>query len=255
MYEHTNKDEKIMHTKIDHNSAIPLHAQVETILRELISEKEYQEGKFLPNEVDFAKRLGISRNTVRQATNKLVNEGLIVRKKGVGTKVADKHKVITRLDNWLSFTQEMKEKGIKVKNFDLDVRYAKPEKEVAEFFGVKEDRDLIRMERLRGTEEGPIVNFISYFHPRVDIKPDEDFSIPLYQILEEKYNTVAKTSKEEITAMLADKTLAKKLKVKIGAPILLRKRYVFDPGKRPIEYNLGFYDASNFTYSIEINRH
>ena len=47
-----------MYVQIDHNSALPLHAQVEQLLRELINEPEYKAGKFLPNEVDLAKRLG-----------------------------------------------------------------------------------------------------------------------------------------------------------------------------------------------------
>ena len=74
---------------IDHNSVLPLHHQVEDMLRRLIQDPEYKDGKLLPNEVDIAKKLGISRNTVRQATNKLVYERLLVRKKGVGTKVAN----------------------------------------------------------------------------------------------------------------------------------------------------------------------
>ncbi len=88
--------------KIDHDSAIPLHSQVEDLLRKLIENPEYQNGKMLPNEVDIAKHLGISRNTVRQATNKLVYESMLVRKKGVGTKVA-KNNITTKLNKWTSF--------------------------------------------------------------------------------------------------------------------------------------------------------
>lgn len=243
-----------MHNKVDHSSALPLHAQVEQMLRELIAQPEYRGGKFLPNEVDLAKRLGISRNTVRQATNKLVHEGLIIRKQGIGTKVADKKSVNTRLGSWLSFTQEMNEKGISFKNFEISCEWIEPPKEVAEFFGIPEDKQVLKMERLRGMEEGPIVYFISYFHPRVGLKGDEDFSKPLYHMLEEQYHTVANLSKEEIRATLADKWLAKKLDVKPGSPVLFRKRFVFDPGSRPVEFNLGYYNGESFTYSIEIER-
>lgn len=244
-----------MQYQINHSSSLPLYAQVEALLRKLISLDEYQNGKFLPNEVDFAKKLGISRNTVRQATNNLVNEGLIVRKKGVGTKVADKRKVVTRLDNWLSFTQEMKEKGIEVKNFSLDVQWVYPDEDVREFFMLGEDKQILRMERLRGTENRPIVNFISYFHPRIGLDENETFAEPLYKLLQEKYHTVAANSREEIKAISADSQIAKKLKIKKGSAVLFRKRFVYDPGNRPIEYNLGFYNGDDFSYSIEIKRH
>ena len=74
--------------KIDPNSSKPLHLQAEEILRRLIEENDYKNGKLLPSETDMSKQLNISRNTLRQAINKLVIEGLLIRKKGVGTKVA-----------------------------------------------------------------------------------------------------------------------------------------------------------------------
>lgn len=76
--------------KIDPNSSKPLHLQAEEILRRLIEENDYKNGKLLPSETDMSKQLNISRNTLRQAINKLVIEGLLIRKKGVGTKVAPK---------------------------------------------------------------------------------------------------------------------------------------------------------------------
>jgi len=82
----------------------------------------------------------------------------------------------------------------------------------------------------------------------------EDFSRPLYDILEKDYNTIAKLSKEEISAKAADKLLAEKLDVKIGFPILKRKRFVYDPGGRPIEWNVGYYRADGFVYAIESER-
>ena len=105
---------------IDHESTIPLHSQVEDLLRKLIEHPEYQNGKLLPNEVNIAKRLGISRNTVRQATNKLAYESLLERKKGVGTKVS-KNIITTKLNKWASFTHEMDEKGVAFKTYNLKV--------------------------------------------------------------------------------------------------------------------------------------
>ncbi len=242
-----------MNLSITHKSNIPLHAQVEELLRKMIDLPEYKNGKLLPNEVDLAKQLGISRNTLRQATNKLVYEGLLVRKKGIGTKVADTS-VNSRLRNWLSFSQEMKSKGIKIKNFELKTSWVKPEQKIIDFFGIKKDRELLKLERLRGRPEGPFVYFVSYFHPRVGLTGEEDFSQPLYDILEKKHSTIAKLSKEEISARAADKFLAKKLNINPGDPILARKRYVFDPGERPIEYNIGYYRADSFVYTVESRR-
>jgi GntR family transcriptional regulator len=111
-----------MELKINHKSPLPLHVQVEDLLRELIQLPEYHKGQFLPREVELAQKLGISRNTIRQATNKLEYEGLLVRKKGVGTRVAE-NTVTTNLNQWLGFTQEMNDQGIVFKNYQISVEW------------------------------------------------------------------------------------------------------------------------------------
>jgi len=238
---------------INHESPLPLHIQVEEILRGLIVDPEYQNGKLFPNEVDIAKRLGISRNTVRQALNKLVHEELLTRKKGVGTKVA-KNNITTKLNKWSSFTLEMHEKGVSFKNYDIKTEWVAADEQVAELFGVSIGTRVFKLERLRGLDAGPVVHFISYFHPRVGLTGEEDFSKPLYEMLERDYHTVVAVSKEEISATLADERLAKILHMKAGEPILLRRRIVCDPGDRLIEFNLGYYRADSFTYAIDIAR-
>lgn len=242
-----------MKYSIDHKSPIPLHIQAEELLRKLIAEEEFQNGKLLPTEVELAKMLAISRTTLRQAINKLVFEGLLIRKKRTGTKV-NQDTVSSKSNNWLSFSQEMKLRGITIKNFELHVVWVYPDEMLANFFEIKTDRKVLKMERVRGRPDEPFVYFISYFHPRIGLTGDEDFKRPLYELLETDYSTVATLSKEEISAYSADATIAEKLRIAKDSPILLRKRFVFDQGERPLEYNLGYYKADSFVYTVESRR-
>lgn len=239
--------------KLDHNSSIPLHLQAEELLRSLITEDEYIQGKLLPNEVELSEQLHISRNTLRQAINKLVFEGLLIRKKGYGTKVA-KRGILGGAKNWLSFSQEMRAMGISIRNFELHISRKVPGREVHYFFETEITNRLLLLERLRGRDEFPFVYFSSYFSPEIAITGDENFSRPLYEILEHDYNVVVKTSREEISAQLADEFIAGKLDIKTSDPILVRKRFVYDINNRPVEYNIGYYRADSFTYTIETER-
>lgn len=231
-----------------------LHLQAEDILRQMILKEEYVNGKLLPKEVLLAQDLGISRNTLRQAINTLVNEGLLIRKKGYGTKVAKKE-VFGNARDWMSFSQEMQKMGIEVYDFEKSITRKYPNAEIANFFDVAIEDRLITLERVRGKVSAPIVYFISYFNPIVDFSADESFDEPLYDIIEKKKGFVLNISREEISAMLADDFLADKLDVKIGDPILMRKRYVFDINETPIEYNIGYYRADSFIYTIECSRY
>lgn len=242
-----------MKLKINHNSHTPLHIQAEELLRKLIAEEEYQNGKMLPNEVDLSKQLAISRSTLRMALNKLVYEGLLIRKKGVGTKVAEMA-VSSKSMNWLSFSQEMAARGIVIKDYEMHLTWVYPDEKIANFFEIGTDKKILKLERLRGKPEWPFVYFISYFHPRVGLTGEEDFRRPLYEIFEKDHSVIATLSKEEISATAADNFIASKLGVDNNSPILFRKRYVFDQGERPIEYNLGYYRADSFVYAVESRR-
>src|SRR5579859_685355 len=170
---------------IDHKSKIPLHVQVEEYFRKLIGSQKFENGALLPKEVELANRLGVSRSTIRQATNKLEIEGLIIRKKGVGTKVAERKGLHTGLDHWYSFTQEMQEKGIRVANLSLKAEWADANETIRAFFNIKGDKKILKLSKLKGETSGdPIVYFESYFHPRIGLTVSDEFNRPLYAMLE-----------------------------------------------------------------------
>jgi GntR family transcriptional regulator len=239
--------------QIDSESKAPLHNKVEKMMRELIEQAAYRDGELLPKEVDIAEKIGVARNTVRHAIGKLVNEGLLVRKKGVGTKVAAR-RIPTRLDSWWSFTKEMKSRGIDVVNFELAVTIISASEEVATAMNIKQGTKIIEVLRLRGTASGPSLLTISSFHPRLKMTGQENFSKPLYQMLEEDFDVIAAISREEISAINADKTLASKFNLEVGAPILFRKRIVSDSDGRLIEFNKVYYKGDGFSYSIDVKR-
>lgn len=240
-----------MKIKIDHSSPIPLHVQVESLLREMIELPEYKNGAFLPDEVSLSKQLGIARNTLRQAINKLVFEGLLTRKKGVGTKVSEKT-FETSLDSWHSFTQEMSNKGVALKMYSLESGFVEVSERIRNFLMVDQNAQVLKVSRLRGYADAPFVFFESYFNPRIGLTGNEDFSRPLYEILERDFSIVPSLSKERIAARLASPQEAALLGVNTKTPVMVRERFVYDSGMRPVEYNVGIYNAEKFIYSIDI---
>lgn len=82
---------------IDRNDKAPLYRQLSIQLRSAISLGRLPPGSRLENEITLAGRLGISRPTVRRAIQELVADGLISRRRGIGTRVAH-IRIHTRLD-------------------------------------------------------------------------------------------------------------------------------------------------------------
>ncbi|MGH8024453.1 MAG: GntR family transcriptional regulator [Limisphaerales bacterium] len=238
---------------LDHQSPVPLRAQVEALLRELIRQPQYQNGALLPEELALAARLGISRGTVRSGISKLVFEGLLDRKAGVGTRVSRRN-IESGIREWHSFTREMGSKGITVENFRVTYRQLEPSKDAAQALQLDAARKLWRLDRVRGWAGRPVLHTMSWFHPRLGLKGNEEVNQPLYEMIEKASGVRPHHAREDFMAVIADAQTARQLDVDKGAPLLLRRHTVFDAGNRPFEFAEVRYASSRFTLTLDVRR-
>lgn len=240
--------------EIDHKSPIPLRAQVEQLLRNIVRLPEYRSGKqLLPDEMTLAAKLGVSRGTVRSGISKLVFEGLLERKPGVGTRIVNRQ-VESGVSAWRSFTREMAKKGIKVKDFHHQYDQVTVTPEAAEALRIERNSKVWQLSRVRGWDDQRILQSISWFHPRLQLKGDEDFTQPLYEVIESTTGTRPHHAHEEFRAIIADHASAKMLNVPGKSPLLLRQHTVFDAGNRPFEHAEVKYVSSRFALSLDLKR-
>lgn len=240
--------------EFDLNSNIPLHKQIEKALREDIATGEYDHGKLFPNEVALSNLFGVSRNTVRQAFNVLVNEGLLKRKQGKGTTVVRHTSNVTHLEEWHSFSMDMAAQGVKIKNYRITFASENCDRQLAEELDVVSGTEVKKLTRIKGNESEPFVLFESWFHPRIPLSENLDFTRPLNEILETEFSVIAMHSSEELKAITADERIAELLEVDPGAPVFFRKRRVYDAGMRIVEFNKCYYRHDKMTYKINIKR-
>jgi GntR family transcriptional regulator len=239
--------------RLDHHSPLPLHAQVEQLLREMIKERAYQDGALLPDEVSLSRQLGISRNTLRAAISRLVYAGLLERRAGVGTRVISPA-LESGIGQWHSFTHEMQRKGVDLQTFAITARLVDPPADAMRAMKLDEGRKVLRLDRLRGWDDVPVVHFRSFLHPRLGLKDDGDFSRPLYEIIESQTGVTADHAHEEMRAVASDVAMSKLLGIRRGTPLLQRNRIVYDASHRPIEYAIVHYLSARFALSLDIQR-
>jgi GntR family transcriptional regulator len=242
--------------KIDHNSPLPLHAQVEVLIRDMLKDARFRDGELLPPEARMAEQLSVCRNTVRAAISRLVHEGVLERKAGRGTRLM-KQSVKTSLENWPSFTREMRAKGITVEVFSCRAVEVKPGTKVGRLLQLSSTdlrHKVVKLERVRGYGGIPSVYSVSWFHRRTSVSAQDDFTMPLYDLIHERSGIMPEFSEEEVSAKVANASLADRLSCDEGDPVLLRTRVVSDASKRVIEYNENHYRADRFTYGLTIRR-
>jgi len=232
-------------------SALPLHAQAEQLLRKLICQPEFQSGALLPNEVSLAAQLGVSRGTLRAGIAQLVHEGLLERKAGIGTR-ARSPAAESGIGAWRSFSREMARKGICVENFRQKYELVAADEVAAGALQIRSGTKIWRLDRVRGWHDRPVLRSRSWFHPRLALTGREDFSKPLYEVLEAATGVVVKNAREEFAAVGANAAMARLLAVPPGVPLLLRTHTVFDAGGRPIEFAQVHYVSARFSLTLEI---
>jgi len=240
-------------TKVDASSSMPLYAQVAEFVRDLIQERKYQNGALLPDEISLARTWGVSRNTVRAAMSELVNEGVLQRQSGVGTRVR-RDRLSSGVAAWQSFTKEMRKRGVDVQHLSMFCGIVRALSEVSLALGLVSGDKVLLLERVRGWDGIPSVFFQSYLHPRLGLTSTEDFTRPLYELIAGRAGIEAARSIDEFTAIAADKDMAKRLGVRAGTPLLQRKRVVLDAGGKPIEFARVTYRSDRFTLSMTMER-
>jgi GntR family transcriptional regulator len=155
---------------------------------------------------------------------------------------------------WRSFTREMAAKGIKVQNFRVDYRISAPGAEAAQALQLSSSTQVWRLDRVRGWNGKPVLRSTSWFHPRLGLKGDEDFTAPLYETLEKATGVRPHHAREEFLGTVANAHTAHLLSVEEGAPLLLRRHTVFDPGNRAFEFTEVCYVSARFTLTMEMRR-
>ncbi len=233
---------------INVHSALPLNKQVEQYLRQLISQDEYRQGKMLPTELALSEELGVARNTIRAAMDKLVREGLIERKKGVGTQVK-RGPIVTELTRWQTFALEM---GDKLELKEKKVAWVHADPPVAAELGAQVNQRVCRLERLMCADGEPMVLLVDYFPPHLFIEENETFDGALYRVLRDKYGVRPVKSCEQISA-LSGGPIGLKLQLPREGAILCRRRRVLDSTGRLVQLQTLYYRGERFVCQIDLN--
>ena len=233
--------------------SVPLHAQIERELRRMMALPEFQKGALFPDELTLANRFGVSRGTVRVPLTRLVNQRLLERKPGVGTRVLPTP-AESSIGEWRSFSREMARRNITVESYFLDARRCAAPGRVAQALQIAAGTEVLRLDRVRGWDKQPVLHSRSWFHPRLRLTGSADFSRPLYELIQAETGSVADSASEELSAVRATATLARHLKAPVGEPLLLRCHTVFDTGKRPMEFAEVHYVSARFKLTLDLKR-
>lgn len=231
---------------------LPLYIQIANKMRDNIRIGKWERGQQIPTEYQLCDIYHVSRITVRSAIEELVKENLLVKRKPVGTFVAEVQQAKKDMYTVVkSFTREMEELGIKAETKKVNVTKSHADANIANFLKINIGDPIVILKRLRGEKTNTFAYFITYF------KYDEKFSLrnndykgSFYKYLNSLGISIT-NNQEVVEAILPNREVAMELNISKNTPVLKRTRFTNDVNNDFYEYTECYYIGSDYRYYLD----
>jgi GntR family transcriptional regulator len=228
----------------------PLHVQVGDALIREIESGRYAVGTLLPPEPELASRFAVSRHTLREATRRLVDMGLIERKQGVGTRVkaSDAH---TRYVASINALEDLFEYTRKTRLDLLDERLLTADADLAQFLRCKPGQTWLSFVARRyqiGADRRPIAHMTAYVPPAFEDIRDRlhEEGVSVYRLVEQGYGRRIAEAQQHVEAIGLPRDTALVLDAEPGEPALRVARSYFDSDGRLLTASVNFHPQDRF---------
>lgn len=231
---------------------VPLYLQIAETFAEQIAFGKLKPNDRLPPERELCKMLNVSRMTLRQALRELEGRGLLTRRQGDGTYVAEP-KIERSAGKLVAFTDAMRQKGYlpSAKIIVFETQYA--DAAVANQLQISLAAPVYVYHRLRFVNSEPLMlekcTLPVQRFPGLERYDMENRSV--YEILRVEYGIRIDHSVQSLEAVLASEYEAGLLNVSIGAPLMLQNRLAFDKDGIPIEFGEDLYRGDRFRFVVD----
>lgn len=217
---------------------IPAHLRIRGDLVHDIDSGVLEASQRLPGEAELAVKYGVTRMTVRQAMTSLVNEGLVVRRRGVGTFIARNAGQRRNMSRLTGFTEDMNSAGRRVETRVVVQRIEPVSGDPATELGMSDGAFVTFIERVRSVDRTPVVLQRSWIPTQrcPELWNDELVGGSLYATLRTRYQIELRRADQRFAAVSATRELAELLEVPARVPLMRVERLTFDPANEPVEF-------------------
>ncbi len=234
---------------IDRSSPTPLYFQLSQAMERAITEGTLPVGSKLENELLLAEHYGLSRPTVRRAVQELVDKGLLVRKRGVGTQVIAPH--VRRSVELTSLYDDLARGGEAPSTEVLSLERVPASDGVAQELDVPAGDEVVAIRRLRRTRGEPLAIMTNFLLERFAPTRAELTERGLYQYLRGQ-GVHLRVAHQRIGARLARADEARLLDEPPRSALLTMERTAFDDKGVPVEYGRHVYRASRYHFETTL---
>ncbi len=236
-------------------TAEPLYARVRAALTQRLISGDWPPGSMLPSEQKIAAELGVSQGTVRKALDAMASEGLLMRKQGRGTFVAEaEDRDILFKFYRLTPREETRDLGQFPQSRNLKLDHVDGDEDVRRALSLVTKEKLWRLERIRLVDDRPIL--WEEIHLPEARFPNLTRHAPLpnnlYKLFSETFNVTVASVNEKLSARAASGSIAEHLELPSGSPLLFIERQSTALDGQIVEVRRSFCNTETMTYRSEL---
>ena len=229
----------------------PVYIKIHNELRENIEAGKWQIGEKIPAERELAAEFGVSRMTLRQAIQTLVDDGILERRVGAGTYVANR-KVQEKMAGVTSFTELMQALGKEPSSKTISYHLTFPSQNEAETLHLQPGERVLRMERIRYGNQIPICYEAAAIPASlVEGFSKEEITTSFFKTLADKANLYPGHATQAVSAVSATERIAEYLGIRRGDALLRMNQVSYLQDGRPFEYVHSQYVGNRFEFVLE----
>ncbi|WP_394769848.1 GntR family transcriptional regulator [Lacisediminihabitans sp.] len=235
---------------LERSGPMPLYFQIAQRIEKAIMGGDLPAGSRLENEVALGERLGLSRPTIRRAIQELVDKGLLVRRRGIGTQVV--HGQVTRRVELTSLYEDLAGSGQKPSTRLLTLDEVPADANVAERLAVAEGDPTLHVRRVRLADDVPVAVLENWLPADfLDVSSDELTTHGLYQVLRARGVTM-RVAKQRIGARKATAEEASLLEIDRSSALLTMDRTAYDNSGRAVEFGHHCYRPDLYSFEVTL---
>ncbi|MDO9377225.1 MAG: GntR family transcriptional regulator [Nocardioidaceae bacterium] len=235
---------------LNRSSPVPLYFQVAEQLERAILDGSIAAGERIDNEISLAADLGLSRPTMRQAIQVLVDKGMLVRKRGVGTQVV--HGKINRSVELTSLHDDLVAAGEEPRTDVLVLDQRPADDEVASALRIDVGETVWFLERLRRIRSGPLALMQNYLPASsLDLAAVDLAEVGLYAAIRGA-GIHMRVARQKIGARRADARESRLLEEPRNAPLLTMERTAYDDAGNAVELGRHVYRADSYAFELTL---
>ncbi len=232
---------------------VPLYVQIAESLIEQIESGQLKPGSRLAPERELSKQLGVNRMTLRQALNVLSKRGLLHRRQGDGTYVADS-RIEREAGRLFPFSYEMRSRGYTPGARIILLEQRSAELPIAQQLGINVGAVVYYSHRLRLINQEPVMIEKFYLPARhfPGLEQHDLSQRSLYETMASEYGIHIDTARQSLEPVLATPYEAELLGIEAGAPLMLERRLTYDSTGIAVECSKDLYRGDRFRFVTDL---